>query len=220
MKTAFLQKAKDGLFIFAMLATFFTLSYCSDRGKEKTQKSIAEFKVYVKEHKDASEKYMDQKWEDMEKEYDLKKAELDKHADKMDQEMKNNYDETVAEWQAFKADYQIKRKEKEEMAKVETLKSAIVPADIHTDFSNVNGSNIVSVFEHFVNTVDSQKEIYSKEEWVLINDYWKSLKDLASRLDDAKKISKEDNRKLTGLKIKYMAIKTMNKPFAGSENYK
>lgn len=220
MKATYLQKAKDGLFIFAMLATFFTLSYCSDHGKEKTKKSINDFKVYVKEHKDATANYMDQKWEDMEKEYDMRKAELDKHVDKMDQEMKSSYDETVADWQAFKADYQMKRKEKEERAKVETLKASVVPADIHTDLSNVDGKNIVSVFEHFVNTVDNQKEIYSKEEWVHINDYWKSLKDVADRLDEAKQISKDDNKKLTGLKIKYMAIKTMNKPFAGSENYK
>ncbi len=219
MKTTFLQKAKDGLFIFAMLATFFTLSYCSDHGNEKTKKSINDFNVYVKEHKQATASYVDQKWEDLEKEYDLKKAELDKQADKMDQEMKSSYEATVADWEAFKADYQIKRKAKEEMAKVESLKATIVPTDIRTDFSNVNGSNIASVFKHFVNTVDNQKEIYTKEEWEHINNYWKSLKDAANRLEEANQISKNDHKKITGLKIKYMAIKTLNKPFAGSEIY-
>ncbi len=217
MKTTFFKRAVNTLFIFSLLTTFLITS-CSDSEKENTRKSLNEFKAYVKEHKDATANYMDQKWEDIEKEYDEKRVELDKKADKMDQEMKDSYQATVNDWEAFKADYLNKQQEKEDMAKAEKLKATIVPSDIHTDLSNVNEKNIVSVFEHFVNTVDNQKEMYSKEEWININNYWKSLNDISARLDDEQKITKADNRKLDGQRIKYGAIKALNKPFAESEN--
>jgi hypothetical protein len=218
MKTTFLQKGANAFFAFTLLAAFFTFTSCGDQGKENARKSLNDFKAYVKEHKDATANYMDTKWEDMEKEYDQKKNDLDKNMDKMDQEMKESYQATVADWETFKAEYQMKQREKEDMAKAEQLKATIIPTDIHTDLSNVTGKNVVSVFEHFVNTVDNQKEMYSKEEWVNINNYWKSLNDLSGRLDDAHEISKEDGRRLDGLRIKYAAIKTLNKPFAESEN--
>lgn len=218
MKTTLLQKVKDGLFIFSLLATFLTLTYCSDQGRENTRKSVNDFKAYVTEHKDAAANYMDQKWEDMEKEYNDKKAEADKNLDKMDQEMKDSYYATVANWEVFKTKYQSNQKEKEDMAKAEALKATVIPKDVNTDLSNVSGKNIANVFEHFVTRVDNNKEAYSAEEWTHLNNYWKSLNDLSARLDDEGKISKEDNRKLDGQRIKYMAIKTLNKPFAESEN--
>lgn len=217
MKTTTLQKVKDGLFIFSLLATFLTLAYCSDQGKEKSRKSLEDFKAYVKEHKDATANYMDQKWEDLEKEYNQKKAELDKNADKMNQEMKDSYREAVVDWEVFKADYQMKQQEKEDQAKAEQLKATVIPKDVNTDLSNVSGKNIANVFEHFVTRVDNNKEAYSKEEWININNYWKSLNDLSARLDEEGKISREDSRKMDGLRIKYVAIKALNKPFAESE---
>ena len=84
--------------------------------------------------------------------------------------------------------------------------------------SDVTGKNIVKVFDFFVTKVDNHKEEYSKEEWVNINNYWKSLNDVSARLDDVNAISKEDGRKLDGLRLKYTAIKALNKPFAESEN--
>ncbi len=218
MKTSFLKKASDALFIFTLLSLFLLLTYCTtDQGKENTRKSLTEFKAYVKEHKDATANYADHKWENLEKEYDQKKAELDKGLNEMDQEMKESYQSTVADWETFKADYAAKQKEKEDRMKAEQLRAAIIPNDISTDFSNVNGKNIANVFEHFVNTVDNKKELYSKEEWININNYWKSLNDLAGRLDDEQTISRKDSRKIDGLRIKYTAIKVLNKPFAESE---
>ncbi|MES2559390.1 MAG: hypothetical protein V4590_06595 [Bacteroidota bacterium] len=220
MKTTFQQKISNVLFVFTLLSTFVLLTYCTNQGKEKTRESLTEFKAYVKEHKDATANYVDQKWEDLEKEYNQKKAELDKDLDKMDQEMKDSYRAAEADWEAFKTEYLLKQKEKEEQAKAEQFKATILPPEISTDFSNINGKNIAPVLEHFVNTVDNKKETYSKEEWININNYWKSLNDLAGRLDENHQVTREDSRKMDGLRIKYMAIKALNKPFAESEHNK
>jgi hypothetical protein len=218
MRTLFDQKSSHVLFLTACIAALLTFTSCTDQEKENTRKSLNDFKAYVKQHKDATADYADEKWEDMEREYDEKKAGLDKNMDKMDNEMKAHYQAAVADWESFKADYQAKRAEKDAIANAEKLKTTIIPEGIHTDLSNVTSKNIASVFEHFVTTVDNQKEIYSKEEWININNYWKSLNDMAARMNDANQISGADTRKIDGQRIKYSAIKVMNKPFAESEN--
>lgn len=218
MKTTLHPKASAGIvLILVSIATLFIFPSCTDQEKENTRQSIRDFKVYVKEHKDATANYLDRKWEDLEKEYNEKIAALDKKTDKMDREMKESYQAAKDDWEVFKADYLAKQAEKEKAAEADQLKTSIIPSDIHTDFSNVTGKNIAAVFEHFVNTVDNRKESYSKEEWININNYWKSLNDVSVRLDDANEISREDRRKMDGLRLKYAAIKTLNKPFAESE---
>jgi hypothetical protein len=214
MRTIVHPKAFALLLMAGLLTAFFTFSACTDQGKENARKSLDDFKAYVKEHKDATVAYMDQEWDDMQMEFDRKKAELDKNMNKMDNEMKKSYEEALADWETFKADYQVKRSERN----AEKLRATIVPSDIHTDLSNVTSKNIAAVFEHFVNTVDNNKETYSKEEWVSINNYWKSLNDLAGKMDDDHKITREDSRKMDALRLKYGAIKVLNKPFAESEN--
>lgn len=218
MKTSIMQKVKNRLFVFSLLATILTLTYCTNQGKDQSRKSLTDFKAYVKEHKDASARYMNDKWDDIEKEYDEKKSVIDKDINDMDEEMKASYEATLADWESFKADYQQNQKEKAEQARAEQFKAAIVPKDVNTNLSNVTGKNIADVFEHFVNTVDNKKELYSKEEWININDYWKRLNNLSARLDEERKITREDSRKMDGIRIKYMAIKTLNKPFAESDN--
>lgn len=218
MKTTFQSKVSAGIVLMlALIATLFLFPACTDQEKENTRQSLHDFNAYVKEHKDATANYLDQKWEDMQKEYDEKTARLDKKMDKMDQEMKENYQAAKNDWEVFKTDYLARQAEKEKLAEADRLKTSIIPSDIHTDFSNITGKNVVAVFEHFVNTVDNRKEEYSKEEWININNYWKSLNDVSARLEEANKVSPEDKRRLDGQRIKYTAIKTLNKPFAESE---
>jgi Rps23 Pro-64 3,4-dihydroxylase Tpa1-like proline 4-hydroxylase len=221
MKTTFLKSVDqeiNGIFLALLLLTIFTLPYCTDQSKEKTHRSLNEFNAYVKEHKDASENYADQKWEDLEKEYNNKKADLDKNANKMDQEMKASYDNAIADWDSFKNSYLLKQKEKEDQKRADELKAKLVPMGTNIDFSNIDSKNIAAVYDHFVNTVDKNKDFYSKEEWINITNYWKSLNDMETRLDQTHSIPKPDLRKIEGLQIKFVAIKALNKPFAESEN--
>lgn len=187
---------------------------CSDQNKEKTQRSLAEFDTYVKEHKEAVDKYSEQKWEDLEREYNEKKMQLDKETAKMDKEMKRNYANAEAEWQAFKNDLTAKQKAKLQEKQSEQLKRSFAPESVQPDMSNISGKNIVLVYQQFFNTVEKNKDTYTKEEWTIANDYWKILNSIRERLDDKKEISKKDDHRITEIRIKYGATKALNKPFA------
>jgi hypothetical protein len=213
MKTQNTLQTYIGTYGFLVLSAIF-LSSCSDKGREQTQKSLTEFKIYVKEHKEAADKYAEEKWEDIEKEYEDKKADLDKNVQDMDKEMKQSYANAVADWEEFKNDLDSRAKAKQQEKKATELKHTFAPDYIKTDMSNISGKNIVIVYTHFFNVIEKNKEVYTKEEWVIANDYWNTLNDIRDRLDEQKAISKEDNRDINEIRIKYGATKALNKPFA------
>jgi hypothetical protein len=197
-----------------ILLSFFIFSACSNEGKEKANKSLDDFKTYVKEHQESTEKYSEEKWEDIEREYQEKKADLDKKADKMDREMKESYHNAQADWEDFKNDISNRHLVKEQKKQEEKLIHTFAPDHIKADMANITGENIASVYIHFFDVVEKNKEIYSKEEWATVNNYWKKLNDIKDRLDENKAISKSDNRQINEIKLKYGATKAMNKPFA------
>lgn len=210
------QLSVNKILIPVILLSFIVVSSCSNEGREKTNKSLEEFKTYVKEHKESAERYTEEKWEDIEREYQEKKAELDKSADKMDREMKEKYNNAQSDWEDFKNDISTRRMLKEQKKQEEKLIRTFTPDYIMTDMTNITGENIASVYVHFFGVIEQNKETYTKEEWRSVNDYWNKLNDIRDRLDENKAISKADNKRINEIKLKYGATKAMNKPFAES----
>jgi len=214
MKTLYTRQMPSGLSIFVILFAIFVFSACSDKGRTQLQRSLTEFKMYVKEHKEAADKYAEEKWEDIEKEYQEKKADLDKQADKMDKEMKQSYANAVADWEEFKNDMESKREAKHQEKQSRELKKTLAPEYIKTDMSNITGKNIVMVYKHFFEVIEKNKEVYTREEWTVANDYWNDLNAIREKLEEKNAISKEDNREINDIRIKYGATRALNKPFA------
>jgi hypothetical protein len=71
------------LMIVITSATLLNTS-CNNTEKEKRECDLQDFKAYVKEHRNATEQYAQDSWEDLNSGFEKKKAELGKQADKMD----------------------------------------------------------------------------------------------------------------------------------------
>ena len=162
---------------------------------------------------------LDEQWENIEREYEEKRAEVELHADKMESELKDSYHQTEAKWGEYKQKMQERQETRQKEKEAMLLRSSLTPAGIDADLGNVTAANIRSVYEHFFEVVENNKETYSKEQWVHINNYWQSLNDVKDRLDKTNSITKEDEKKIKGIKAKYAATKALNKPFATSEKY-
>src|SRR5690606_35932272 len=143
-----------------------------------------------------------------------KKAKVEAKADKLEAEAKQSYQQTVNDWEAYKQ----KATERQALRQAEKdavlLRASLVPAGIKANLSNVDGKNVASVFQHFIDEVENKKETYSKEEWINVNNYWQSLNDVADKLETQQKIAKADLKTIRGIKTKYAATKVLNKPFA------
>jgi prefoldin subunit 5 len=192
--------------------TVVSIYSCTDSGREKRQKSLDDLEAYVKDHKESADKYAERKWDEVEREYDEKKATLEKESDKLDREMKTKYERTINDWEAYKADYLEAQKRKIEREQVSLLENTLMPDYVHSDYSLITSQNIAEVYEHFVKVVNEHRDEYTKEEWTTINNSWKELNNKRDKLDKA--ISKKDDKRIFSMKTKYTTIKALNRPFA------
>lgn len=219
MKTSrFISDTPAWLFIPVLLLSFFLLSYCTGKQTRNTDRSVEEFKGYVDEQVNKLDSTVEENWEEVEKTYNEKKSRAGEKMDKMEASVKESYNKAVADWEGYKQNVEERRRVKQAEKDAALLKASLVPADIRSDLSNVNSSNIAAVYKHFIEQVETNKETYSKEQWVHVNNYWQSLNDVHEKLNKTRSVSSADNKTISGIKTKYAATKVLNKPFAESEN--
>lgn len=211
-----IHETPSWFFIPLLLISFFCLSYCTEK-QSKNENAVEEFKGYVNEQVNKADSTAEEKWEDIEKTYAEKKAKADAHAEKLEADAKESYHKAVNDWEQYKEKAAARQEMRQAEKDARLLRSSLMPAGIDADLKNVTGANIASVYQHFIDVVEKNKETYSKEQWINVNNYWQSLNDVKDRLDKAKAINKEDNKTIRGIKTKYAATKTLNKPFAESE---
>ena len=77
-------------------------------------------------------------------------------------------------------------------------------------FSWVNKTNILSVYENFVSTVEKNKDAYSREDWDEIKLLYEAL-DTRKNTVETEGLSSSDNSKIAGLKIKFAPMYTLNR---------
>ncbi|MES2691032.1 MAG: hypothetical protein V4658_11555 [Bacteroidota bacterium] len=215
--TKLMRETPSWLFIPLLLISFFSLSYCTEKQQNKSENAVEEFKGYVNQQVSKADDAGEEKWEDVEKAYAEKKAKADAEAEKLEAGAKESYTKAVKDWEQYKEKAAARQEIKQAEKDARLLRASLMPAGINADLKNITGANIASVYEHFIEEVEKNKETYSKEQWININNYWQSLNDVKDKLDETKSISKKDNKTIRGIKAKYSATKALNKPFAESE---
>lgn len=208
-----LNTTPKGTLGFIALTAITALAFTACNNDEQLRKDTAEFRTYVSNHRDSAEVYVETQWDKLEAEYNEKRTKLD--TSKMATELKETYNETQADWEAFKAEYAAKREEKESIAATDAFRAKLAIEGVRPDYTDLTNTNILAEYEHFVNTVKANKDLYTKEEWLVINNSWKALQGRKKEIDN--NISSSDNGKITKLQLEYTAIKAVNRPFADSE---
>jgi hypothetical protein len=78
------------------------------------------------------------------------------------------------------------------------------------DFSWVNASNIHDVYQSFIHTAENNKDSYTREDWDEIKLMYEAL-DSRKNTVEKEGLSKEDNRKIAGLKFKFAPMLKVNR---------
>lgn len=219
MKTKpFILTEANAVLIIVLLLSTFTFSHCSDNGKENQRKDLDNFNTYVSEHRTASEKYYDQKWEDMDREYNERKTLLEKDIEKMDNESKEIYNKSVADWEAYKNEFNAKQEERKQLTEVNNFKMKLLPSGTDTELKSLTAHNIQLVYVHFYDIVEKNKDTYTKEEWNHINNLWVNMNYMREGFEKNHEIPEAEMKKINNVRLKYTAIKALNRPFADSEH--
>ena len=208
---------------FLVAAAFTVVAFTACNNSDKSAKADAEnLTIYVDSVESAPRVYTAANWTAIDAGYNMRAAKADSVADKLSADEKAKADLSRAKYNALKAEYEAKIKQMEMEAKMATSNSGdyrsvlrnnlFGEGKIGTDmsFAFVNANNILDVYKKFVNTVDDNKNNYSREDWDEIKVLYEAL-DTRKNVVEKEGIATGDNLKIAGLKIKFAAIKATHR---------
>ncbi|RTY74585.1 hypothetical protein [Flavobacterium sp. LS1R10] len=201
---------------------------CKDEKTEQAEKIVDSYVMYVDSLGNVSSENAKANWQGIEATYQLKsgnaKAALANMKDNA--EAQKYLDEANAKYEALKAKYEAKIEAQDKAAAAANPKQQMrntlfgegkVGEDM--SFAWVDKDNILSVYQQFVDAVETNKDKYSREDWDEIKLMYEAL-DSRKNTVEKEGLSVDDNRKIPGLKLKFAPIYTLNRMGAKSGEMK
>lgn len=157
-------------------------------------------------------------WSELDNGYQVRVTKADNTMVTLEASDKAKLDESKVQYAALKTTYEIKIKEEEATAIItvpdyrQALRNnlfgeGMIGSDM--SFSFATADNLLSIYRKFVNTVDENKNNYSREDWDEIKVLYEALDTRKNTVE--KELPDGDNTKIAGLKIKFSAIKATHR---------
>jgi hypothetical protein len=217
------MKKINPLMIAALVVASFTACQPQETEASKNAKLLT---IYVDSIQNLTPEYTNDNWASLEAGYQERIVLMESEREQLAEEERAKLEESIAKYDALKASYRENIQLKED-----ALTNAV--GDYRTNLRNalfgegaigndmtfgyVTAANLHDVYKKFVNTVDDNKNIYSREDWDEIKVLWEALGTRKNTVE--KDVPSGDNTKIAGLKIKFGAIKgTHRGGTKGAEN--
>ncbi len=196
-----------------VIATF----SCTDPNQENARTSLSKFENYVDSVSKEVKTETSAAWEDVENNYEKlridTKAAINEATDK--EKLENEMEEVSIKWNNFKKELMVEKEKMDSKNVNAKLLFGEAYVSDNMQFNWVNKNNILNVFENFINTVESNKDLYSKEDWDEIKGMYEAL-DTRKNTVESEGLSSEDNVKIAGLKLKFSTMYSINRMTAKS----
>jgi hypothetical protein len=138
---------------------------------------------------------------------------------KKSEELKSDIVESTSKFEAFKIEVIAEKQHQAMLVSKNTLRTSLLGKNYTSDdmkFEWINKNNILSVYQNFVDTVQANKDNYSREDWDEIKLLYEAI-DTRKNTVEKEGLTSSDNRKIAGLKIKFAPMYTANRMGAKSE---
>ncbi|WP_418263186.1 hypothetical protein [Flavobacterium faecale] len=207
-------------FIVTILATATFFTSCKDENQQEAERRLDNYTHYIDSISSVAEEKAVENWNAIEENYNKVKMDAEKAittaTDKA--EIQEKLDKASIKYEEFKMKIVSKKEQMNNDTKIVMYKSLFGPAYVSDDmqFKWVNKDNILSVYQNFVNTVQKNKDSYSREDWDEIKLVYEAL-DTRKNTVEKEGLSGSDNRKIAALKIKFAPMYTVNRMGAKSE---
>lgn len=211
----------------AVIALGFTS--CKDEKTAQAEKSVETYVVYVDSLGNVDAADAETNWEVIDAAYQLRVSEAEAALENLKDKEKaqERINESKAKYEALRASLEAQHAEEnaQEVAAVspkQKMRNALFgEGKIGDDmnFNWVNAGNIHGVYQQFVHTVETNKDVYTREDWDEIKTMYEAL-DNRKNTVEKEGLSGEDNRKIAGLKMKFAPMLTVNRMGAKSDEMK
>jgi hypothetical protein len=184
----------------------------------KAQQAASNLNSYVDSIGNLTPVYTAANWSELDNGYQVRVTKADNTMATLEASDKAKLDESKVQYAVLKTTYEIKIKEAETTAVItapdyrQALRNnlfgeGMIGSDMSFSFATAN--NLLSIYRKFVNTVDENKNIYSREDWDEIKVLYEALDTRKNTVE--KELPDGDNTKIAGLKIKFSAIKATHR---------
>jgi hypothetical protein len=209
----------------ALIALGFTS--CKNEKDTEAKKSVETYVVYVDSLGSVSEADAKTNWQTIDAAYQLRISQAEAALANMEDSAaeQERINASKAKYEALKAKVEAQsavQSDAQAPSSKQQLRNALfgvgkVGNDMN--FVWVNASNIHSVYQLFIHTAENNKDSYTREDWDEIKLMYEAL-DSRKNTVEKEGLSKEDNRKIAGLKFKFAPMLKVNRMGAKSEEMK
>ena len=201
------------------IGTIFTS--CKEDQREIAQKQVDNYSTYVDSVSNAAANDIAMNWERVESDYQKNKTQANEAIISIEEnsEMQASIDASTEQYLAFKVEVNAEIAQKEAansklMMQQSLLGNGFNGSDMK--FTWINKDNILSVYENFISTVETNKDAYSREDWDEIKLLYEAI-DTRKNTVENEGLTSADNNKIAGLKLKFAPMYTLNRMGAKSD---
>ncbi|WP_166966070.1 DUF6565 domain-containing protein [Yeosuana marina] len=193
---------------------------CKDEKQEAAKLKVEEYASYVDSISNLDLAAANSNWNNIENGYTTYKYTANENIKdlKESEALKNDIDDSTLKFEDYKA--QLAEKRHQDMLNAKNnLRLALLGKNYMNDdmkFEWINKDNILSVYQNFVDTVEKNKDSYSREDWDEIKLIYEAI-DTRKNTVEKEGLTSSDNRKIAGLKLKFAPMYTLNRMGAKSE---
>lgn len=198
----------------AIIALGFTS--CKDEKETQAKKSVETYVVYVDSVGNVANEDAKTNWQAIDASYQLKMSEAEVGLVNLNQNAteQEKVDASKAKYEVLKAKVEAEIvADAQVTSPKQQLRNALfgegkVGDDMN--FSWVNATNIHDVYQLFIHTAEDNKDKYSREDWDEIKLMYEALDSRKNTVENDG-LTKEDNRKIAGLKFKFAPMLKVNR---------
>lgn len=190
---------------------------CDNKKEKEAQKLIGEYTTYVDSINALNKEESAKEWAAIQTEQENKKIQAESAVAGVEDKTaaQQEIDNATIKFETYKIEVE---KSQAEMHKEQLRKSLFKDNLTGNDltFAWVNKDNILNVYESFVETVQNNKDTYSREDWDEIKLLYEAL-DTRKNTVEKEGLSTSDNLKIAALKVKFAPMYSVNRVGAKAE---
>jgi len=197
---------------------------CKDEKEVQAEKAIDNYVVYVDSIEKVAIEDAQNNWEGIDAAYQLRMSEAEANLANLKDSVKaqERILASRGKYEIIRTKMVVKTVDVPVITSKQKLRNALfgqgkIGDDMSFDW--VNAANIHDVYQTFIHTAENNKDSYTREDWDEIKLMYEAL-DSRKNTVEKKGLSKEDNRKIAGLKFKFAPMMKVNRIGAKSEEMK
>lgn len=191
------------------------VSSCKDNQRDVAQKKVERFSKYVDSISSIAASDAAMNWKEIESGYQENKTQANTAITtvKDNSELQVSFDASTDQYAIFKAEVKAETEAKAAANSKLMMQQSLLGADFTGGdmmFAWINKDNILSVYQNFVDTVEKNKDSYSREDWDEIKLLYEAI-DTRKNTVEKEGLTPDDNKKIAGLKLKFAPMYTLNR---------